>query len=51
MIELIPYFAALIMVMFGFAFYSAMCAFRKMANKTEASTDGDKAAALVPGRP
>lgn len=47
MVELIPYFAALIMVMFGIAFYSAMSAFRKMANETEASARRDEAAAAL----
>ncbi len=45
MVELIPYFAGLIMVLFGIAFYSAMSAFRKMAKTTEAETRSDEAAA------
>lgn len=45
MVELIPYFAALIMVMFGVAFYSAMSAFRRMAKETEASTRKNENAA------
>jgi hypothetical protein len=45
MVELIPYFAALIMVMFGVAFYSAMSAFRKMAKETEVSTRKNENAA------
>jgi hypothetical protein len=44
MVELLPYFAGLIMVLFGIAFYSAMSAFRKMAKTTEASTRRDEAA-------
>lgn len=45
MVELLPYFAGLIMVLFGIAFYSAMSAFRKMAKTTEADTRSDEAAA------
>lgn len=45
MVELLPYFAGLIMVLFGIAFYSAMSAFRKMAKTTEATTRRDEAAA------
>lgn len=33
MVEYIPYFAGLIMVLFGIAFYSAMLTFRKMTEE------------------
>lgn len=33
MVEYIPYFAAVIMVIFGIAFYSAMLTFRKMTDE------------------
>lgn len=45
MVKLLPYFAGLIMILFGIAFYSAMSAFRKMAKTTEASTRRDEATA------
>lgn len=45
MVELIPYFAGLIMVLFGIGFYSAMVAFRKLAKTSETKTSSDEAAA------
>ena len=33
MVEYIPYFAAVIMIIFGIAFYSAMLTFRKMTEE------------------
>ncbi len=45
MVELLPYFAGLIMVLFGIAFYSAMAAFREMARSDEADTRRSETAA------
>ena len=45
MVELLPYFAGFIMILFGIAFYSAMSAFRKMARNSESATRIDEAAA------
>ena len=47
MVELIPYFAGLIMVLFGIAFYSAMSAFRKLANESEASSKREESSAAL----
>ena len=45
MVELIPYFAGFIMVLFGIGFYSAMATFRKWAKTSETKTSSDEAAA------
>ena len=45
MVELIPYFAGFIMVLFGIAFYSAMAAFRTLAKTSETKTSSAEAAA------
>ncbi len=43
MVELLPYFAGLIMVLFGIAFYSTMSAFREAARSNEAATRSGEA--------
>jgi len=45
MVELLPYFAGFIMIIFGIAFYSAMLAFRKVAKDSESATLKDEASA------
>lgn len=50
MVDLIPYFAGLIMILFGIAFYSAMATFRKLANESESeSKRAESLAALKTG--
>lgn len=45
MVELLPYFAGFIMILFGIAFYSALLAFRKAAKDSESATLKSEAAA------
>lgn len=50
MVELIPYFAGLIVVLFGIGFYAALVSFRKMADASEESTAKEEAAAAATAR-
>lgn len=45
MVEILPYFAGFIMILFGIALYSVLSAFREVAKNSESVRTSDKAAA------